>query len=810
KKMLETVAIWGKMVSSIMLIWAMYSQYIPRHIRSQMEIYFYKLLGWLSFYVHINLEGVTESLLALQVTELKDGVLIGYGINHLVADGASFWSFFKTWTEICSAARKTFPPLPLRGWFLPEIDYPIRIPISETVPSSPVRVVASSSLLYLPKKMFRFTRRHISELKAKANAEVAAAAYGEHLKISSFQAVLAHMWRSIIRNSDLDPEEVIHFKLPMDLRQRLNPPLQKECFGNMVGLPTAITTAGEMLDNGLGWAALQLDKTVRSQTNEELKRFAEDWVKNPKIPNGLMLNNSFLVGSSPRFNVFGNDFGWGKPIAVRAGPGISGHGRILVYPGTEQRSMEIQTCLWSHVLDKLLADAEFLQHMLETVAIWGITAKSVSSVMLIWAVYSQYIPRHVRSQMEIYFYKLLGWLSFYVHIKFTEHTEEGLKRSENYNAIRNYLSTNTAARAQRLKANESKNSKSLVLSMDDHEEVEDVFNGVKVKWYSNVKVTETQSNYGRNNSYERRFFTLTFHRRHRGMIIDTYITHVLREGKAIGVRNRERKLYTNNSSSEWYPWMSGKWSNVPFHHPATFETLAMDPEKKERIKKDLVKFSKGKDYYKKVGKAWKRGYLLFGLLNSIDGLWSACSDEKIIIFTTNFVDKLDPALIRRGRMDNHIEMSYCRFEAFKVLAKNYLEIESHELYGEIERLLEETDMSPADVAETLMPKSDEEDADVCIKRLVKTVEEEKEKAKKLAEEEEKSKAEKEEKRKKKKEEEADNKKTEEDEKKVKGSKVNGDLSEKNVGKVDELAKEEHFCFKGIGLEELKQKLEEET
>ncbi|CAN7003732.1 unnamed protein product [Brassica oleracea var. botrytis] len=311
-----------------------------------------------------SLEGVTESLLALQVTELKDGILIGYGTNHLVADGASLWSFFKTWTEICSSARKTFPPLPLRGWFLPGVDYPIRIPISETVPSSHVRVVASSSLPYLRKKMFRFTSRHISELKAKANAEVAAVSSGEHLKISSFQAVLAHMWSSIIRNSDLNPEEVIHFKLPMDLRQRLNPPLRKECFGNMVGLPTATTTAGEMLDNGLGWAALQLNKTMRSQTDEELKRFTENGVKNPKIPNGLMLNNSFLVGSSPRFNVFGNDFGWGKPIAVRAGPGIAGHGRILVYPGTEPGSMEIQTSLWSHVLDKLLADAEFLQHVL--------------------------------------------------------------------------------------------------------------------------------------------------------------------------------------------------------------------------------------------------------------------------------------------------------------------------------------------------------------------------------------------------------------------------------------------------------------
>ncbi|XP_009111600.1 AAA-ATPase At3g28510 isoform X2 [Brassica rapa] len=223
--------------------------------------------------------------------------------------------------------------------------------------------------------------------------------------------------------------------------------------------------------------------------------------------------------------------------------------------------------------------------MFETGAIWGITGTTVTSFMFIWAMYSQYVPRHLRVTVEKYGYKMVGWVSFYVHIKFTEYTEEGLKRSDNYDAIRNYLSTNSAARAQRLKANESKNSKSLVLSMDDHEEVEDEFNGVKVKWYSNVKVTQTQSNYGRTSSDERRFFTLTFHRRHRGMIIETYLNHVIDEGKAIGLRNRERKLYTNNSSSEWYPWRSGKWSNVPFHHPATFETLAMDPEKKERIKK---------------------------------------------------------------------------------------------------------------------------------------------------------------------------------------------------------------------------------
>ncbi|KAM6575074.1 hypothetical protein CsatA_023401 [Cannabis sativa] len=159
-------------------------------------------------------------------------------------------------------------------------------------------------------------------------------------------------------------------------------------------------------------------------------------------------------------------------------------------------------------------------------------------------------------------------------------------------------------------------------------------------------------------------------------------------------------------------------------HPSNFETLALDSEMKNFIINDLQKFLKRKDYYRKVGKAWKRGYLLYGppgigkssliasmanylnfdvydlelsklnndsdlrrvlvamanrsilviedidcsinfedrnravteceenkvtlsgLLNFIDGLWSCCGDERIIIFTTNHKERLDPALVR--------------------------------------------------------------------------------------------------------------------------------------------------------------------
>ncbi|KAL0682749.1 hypothetical protein Bca4012_049597 [Brassica carinata] len=200
-------------------------------------------------------EGISEPLLAIQVTELKDGVFIGYGSNHM----------------------KKFPPLHFRGWFLDGIDYPIRIPISETV-ELPTRVV-SSSLLGLQDRVFQFTSRQVSELKAKPNSEVDT----DDQNISSLQAVLAHIWRSIIRNSDLNPEEVIHCKLLVDMRRRLNPPLEKECFGNVVKAAMTTTTVRNMLNNGLGWTALHINKTVRSQTNEEFTVFAEKWVKEPKV-----------------------------------------------------------------------------------------------------------------------------------------------------------------------------------------------------------------------------------------------------------------------------------------------------------------------------------------------------------------------------------------------------------------------------------------------------------------------------------------------------------------------------------------------
>lgn len=97
---------------------------------------------------------------------------------------------------------------------------------------------------------------------------------------------------------------------------------------------------------------------------------------------------------------------------------------------------------------------------------------------------------------------------------------------------------------------------------------------------------------------------------------------------------------------------------------------------------------------------------LSGLLNFTDGLWSCCGSERIFVFTTNHIEKLDPALLRSGRMDMHIFMSYCSFPALKILLKNYLGCEECELEETILKQLEEVvdvaRMTPADISEVLI------------------------------------------------------------------------------------------------------------
>ncbi|KAJ8499869.1 hypothetical protein OPV22_010421 [Ensete ventricosum] len=450
----------------------------------------------------------------------------------------------------------------------------------------------------------------------------------------------------------------------------------------------------------------------------------------------------------------------------------------------------------------------------------GSLGSLMASIMFLWAVVGRYVPlHHLEHSLTKHSRRLFAFVYPYVQVTIPEFSGERMKRSEAYTSVEAYLSNSCSQNASRLKAEFGKESGSLTLSMDEHEEVTDEFEGAKLWWASVSRSPPSQSISWHPPPDSRRYYRLTFHRRHRELVVGSYLAHVLREGREVGLRKRQRKLYTNNPSDNWYGYKRTVWSHIVFEHPSTFDTLAMDPGKKRELMDDLIAFRNGKEYYAKIGKAWKRGYLLYGppgtgkstmiaaianfldydvydleltsvknnselrklfiettsksiiviedidcsldltgkrmrtktkkedeggddkpklpgeeedkekskvtlsgLLNFIDGLWSACGGERLIIFTTNHVEKLDPALIRRGRMDKHVELSYCNFEAFMVLANSYLGIDPHPLFDTIKGLMEEVKMTPADVAETLMHKSAKDDAVSRLEDLIQALE----------------------------------------------------------------------------------------
>ncbi|KAL0416663.1 UNVERIFIED_CONTAM: putative acetyltransferase [Sesamum latifolium] len=274
-----------------------------------------------------NCEGVSKPLLAVQVTELVDGFFIGCTANHAVIDGTSFWNFFNSWSEI-SRGLETISKTPVfERWFPSNISKDNRLIPLPLIDQSLLHSFVPPPLL---ERAFHFSRESVGKLKAKANSDAGTA------KISSFQALIAHLWRIVtrcrnqVRIEKVNSQEV-DLLLLVGTRSRI--PLPDGYFGNAVYIVKTVANEGELLESGLGYAALK--DSTRDFT--------------------------FAVTSSPRHNVYSTDFGWGKPIAVRSGKGQKRDGKMTFFPAAEPGGIDVEACLASATLQAMEQDAEFME-----------------------------------------------------------------------------------------------------------------------------------------------------------------------------------------------------------------------------------------------------------------------------------------------------------------------------------------------------------------------------------------------------------------------------------------------------------------
>ncbi|KAJ4817379.1 HXXXD-type acyl-transferase-like protein [Rhynchospora pubera] len=305
----------------------------------------------------INFDGCTNPLLAIQLTELIGGIFIGCVFNHAIGDGNSYWHFFNAWAEISrgKAVGKEvmLSRLPEHDkWFIGGYgEPPIKLPYS-----SPAEFVVRFCPPLLRERMFHFSSESLAKLKARANHE-----YGKGT-ISTFQALSALMWRCIMRARGFPPEQKTSCRLAIQNRTRLYPPLSPNYFGNSVCGVATSTTVGELLNSNLGWAAWLAHEAVFNHTDSAIRDMVHTYMKNPIV---YYLNifdvHSIMMGSSPRFDMYGCDFGWGKPLAVRSGSANKFDGKISSYPGWEGGgSIDLEVCLLPEYMSALERDEEFL------------------------------------------------------------------------------------------------------------------------------------------------------------------------------------------------------------------------------------------------------------------------------------------------------------------------------------------------------------------------------------------------------------------------------------------------------------------
>ncbi|ERN07406.1 hypothetical protein AMTRI_Chr12g275080 [Amborella trichopoda] len=429
---------------------------------------------------------------------------------------------------------------------------------------------------------------------------------------------------------------------------------------------------------------------------------------------------------------------------------------------------------------------------------WQSLGSVLASIVFLREILHNYLPPQVRDAINRLTKKLF---TFFFHPNISIIVEENASghTNEPYEAIQTYLAPKCYASANVLKLWKGKNSRSHTFSMDSHQKLTDLYKGVPLQWTFHC----TQKKSGDqpySQTYENRYFELSFHRKYRDIVSNSYIPYVITEAEQLAMKNREMKLYVNKISDRY----NRLWSSVTLSHPSTLHTLAIDPKLKSEIKDDLTRFVNRKEFYRGVGRSWKRGYLLYGppgtgktsliaaianfldfdiydlelrtvrdnsqlrelltstksksiivvedidcsldltnrrvmekekreekpgqrektdeaafttslvslsgVLNFVDGLWSSCGGERIMIFTTNHKENLDPALLRPGRMDKHILLSYCEFEAFKILANNYCGLSGeHPLMKEVEEALRVVQVTPAEIAELFMGSCDDPD-----------------------------------------------------------------------------------------------------
>ncbi|KAJ4822976.1 hypothetical protein Tsubulata_000344 [Turnera subulata] len=393
--------------------------------------------------------------------------------------------------------------------------------------------------------------------------------------------------------------------------------------------------------------------------------------------------------------------------------------------------------------------ASFLKQLPSLSTLLSAYASISALLKLVRAILNEIIPKPMR---EFFSAKLSDFFLFSPDFTFIIEDRWQAVDNETYRAIEVYLPTRVGPSTRRLLLG---NNDTINITAKPEPgipvdgQVVDEFQGMRLEW---TLCQEESKKYYLNR--RKRYFELKCKKHEREDVMRSYLPHVCRAAESILNRREKLNIYTLDHSDSM-------WEETMFKHPATFETLALEPELKKFIIDDLDLFVQRKEYFRSVGRAWKRGYLLHGppgtgkstlvaaIANylrfnifdlQLQGVKTDAALRRILTSTTNrsilLIEDIDcstkstharmPASSQDPNRGHNEKEAKNRSKnerssdpgvtlsgllnfidglwssCFRKLAATYLHIEDHVLFKGVEGLIQKTPITPAEVAQQLM------------------------------------------------------------------------------------------------------------
>ncbi|XVF42798.1 hypothetical protein PTKIN_Ptkin01aG0394000 [Pterospermum kingtungense] len=241
-------------------------------------------------------------LLQIQVTRLKcGGFIFAHRFNHAVSDAVGLIQFMSAMGEI---ARGALAPSIAPVWerhILNARDSPLITCVhheydSPTIGSS--TIIPTDNLVH---RSFFFGPTQISTLRRFVP---------DNLKCSTFDLLTACLWKCRTKALELGSNEDVRLICIVNARSKFSPPMPLGFYGNALGYPAALTTAGNICQYPLEYA-IELVKQAKTKVTEEYMKSTADLLVIRGRPN-VNTVRSFIVSDLTRARFKEVDFGWGK------------------------------------------------------------------------------------------------------------------------------------------------------------------------------------------------------------------------------------------------------------------------------------------------------------------------------------------------------------------------------------------------------------------------------------------------------------------------------------------------------------------